>query len=332
MDAPKKTAKRVPTAVLLLNLGTPDAPTKPAIRRYLKAFLSDPRVVEAPRLLWWLVLNLVILRFRPAKLVTNYQKIWTGGESPIRRITEQQAAKVQAHLQSAGYPVTVYPAMTYGAPDIDTALDKIASEGIERVVVLPLFPQYSATTTAAAWDALHRATCHRRNLPEFRFIKRYHRHPLYTEALAQSVLDHWLSTGRQGKLLFSFHGIPKAYIEKGDPYLQDCQETVQAVVTQLGLSEEEWLVSFQSRVGREEWLTPYTDETMKKLGQQGVKGLDVICPGFSADCLETLEEIDEENRENFVRAGGSDYHYIPALNDNEAHIQLLATVVAEHLY
>lgn len=331
MNAPKKSASAETTAVLLLNLGTPDAPEKKAIRRYLKEFLSDPRVVETPRLIWWLILNLIILPFRPGKLVANYRKLWRAGESPIRCITERQAQKVQAYLQRTGHAIKVYPAMTYGNPGIGAALDQIEAEGIERVIVLPLFPQYSATTTAAAWDALHRATRVRRNIPAFSFIKRYHTHPLYIEALAQSILDHWLESGRNGKLLFSFHGIPKAYVDKGDPYFADCRETALAVTKQLGLAEHEWLMTFQSRVGAAEWLKPYTDETMRKLGKQGLQGLDVICPGFSADCLETLEEIDEQNREFFTHAGGHDFHYIPALNDNEAHIQLLARLITEQL-
>ncbi len=327
----KKNPQQHRVAVILLNLGTPDEPSVPAIRGYLKEFLSDPRVVETPRLLWWLILNLFILRFRPAKLVHNYQKIWTAEGSPIRAISEQQARLLEAHLDKGDYSVKVYSAMTYGRPSIASALQEMAREGIERLVVLPLFPQYSATTTAAAWDALHAATRTMRNLPEIRFVKRYHEEPRYIEALAQSVLDHWLATGRSGKLLFSFHGIPRAYADKGDPYPQDCAATAAAVARQLGLAEGDWLVSFQSRVGREPWLMPYTDETVKRLGQEGLQGLDVICPGFSADCLETLEEIEVENREIFTRAGGSDFHYIPALNASEAHIHALAAVVAAHL-
>ncbi len=320
-------------AVLLVNLGTPDAPTKPAIRRYLKEFLSDRRVVEVPRLIWWWVLNLVILNFRPAKLVPNYKKIWQGGDSPIRHITDQQVIKLQQRLNQCDNigPIKVAAAMTYGNPSFKNVLQQLQTEGYEQVLVLPLFPQYSATTTAAAWDALSRAMGEMRDIPQIHFIKRYYQHPRYIEALAHSVRQHWKTTGRQAKLFFSFHGIPKAYTEQGDPYDKECIETAQQVAAALALSDDQWQLGYQSRVGAAEWLKPYTDETMKSLGSTQLKGLDVICPGFSADCLETLEEIDEENREYFEEAGGTDFHYIPALNDQDVHIDLLEALVKENL-
>lgn len=324
-DATKK-------AVLLVNLGTPDEPTAPAIRRYLKEFLSDPRVIETPRFIWWFVLNLIILRFRPSKLIEPYSGIWQGGESPIRRITNQQVSKLQQRLDSnGGQQVKVAAAMTYGNPSFQTVLHELQNEGYEDILVLPLYPQYSATTTAASWDALSNALKSMRNIPQIHFIKRYYQHPLYIEALATSIRNHWNTTGRQAKLFFSFHGIPKSYSDKGDPYPEECINTAHLVAKALNLSDEEWQLSYQSRVGAAEWLKPYTDETMKALGKSNLKGLDVICPGFSADCLETIEEIDEENREYFEQSGGSDFHYIPALNDQDIHIDLLEALVKENL-
>ncbi|WP_250655447.1 ferrochelatase [Alkalimarinus coralli] len=320
-------------AVLLVNLGTPDEPTTPAIRRYLKEFLSDPRVIETPRLIWWFVLNLIILRFRPAKLVEAYKGIWKDGESPIRRITNQQVSKLQQRLDqnTNGPQIKVAAAMTYGNPSFTTVLNTLKNEGYEDILVLPLYPQYSATTTAASWDALSKALKDMRDIPQVHFIKRYYHHPLYIEALASTVREHWKTTGRQAKLFFSFHGIPKSYVDKGDPYPDECVATAQLVAKALNLSDDQWQLSYQSRVGAAEWLKPYTDETMKALGKTNLKGLDVICPGFSADCLETIEEIDEENRGYFEEAGGSDFHYIPALNDQAPHIDLLEALVNENI-
>ncbi len=318
--------------VLLVNLGTPDAPEQGAIRRYLKQFLGDPRVVEIPRPIWWLILNLIILPLRPRGLVDKYKQIWLKGGSPIKVITEQQSFSLSQRLQArAGDQVEVRHAMTYGNPSIASAVDAFIQNGVERILVMPLYPQYSSTTTAAVWDSLHRSLATRRDIPEIRFLKRYHLHPRYIEALVESIRSHWRHTGRQGFLLFSFHGIPKANIDKGDPYQRECQETAQAVATTLGLAPEQWKITYQSRVGRAEWLTPYTDETMKELGKQGLTGLDVICPGFAADCLETLEEIKEENKEYFEHAGGKDFHYIEALNAQASHIDLLEELALTHL-
>jgi len=319
--------------VLLVNLGTPDAPDQKSIKRYLNEFLSDPRVVEVPRLLWWCVLNFVILRFRPKKLVPDYQKIWQGEQSPLRKITNNQVNKLQMVLDGSLVQdkFVVKSAMTYGNPSFETAFLEMKSKGIEKILVLPLYPQYSATTTAASYDAMSRALANIRDIPETRFIKRYHNHPKYIQALAESIKAHWEKLGRQAKLLISFHGIPEEYVEKGDPYAQDCEQTTQLLVSTLGLKSDEWLQCYQSRVGTKEWLKPYTDDSMKTLGQEQQKGLDVICPGFSADCLETLEEIDGENREYFEEKGGSDYHYIPALNEQHLHIELLADLVKSNV-
>jgi len=319
--------------VLLVNLGTPDTPDQGSIRRYLKEFLSDPRVVEVPRLIWWVVLNLVILRFRPRKLVPDYQKIWQGEQSPLRKITKGQVSKLQTALDSnlGQGKIVVKPAMTYGNPSFETAFADMKAEGVEKVLVLPLYPQYSATTTAASYDAMSRTLAKIRNIPEIRFIKRYHRHDKYIHALAESVKAHWAKLGRQAKLFISFHGIPEEYVAKGDPYAADCLETTELLVNYLGLNSDEWLHCYQSRVGTKEWLKPYTDDSMKSLGKENQAGLDVICPGFSADCLETLEEIDGENREYFEQNGGSDYHYISALNDGDLHIDLLADLVKSNI-
>lgn len=319
--------------VILVNLGTPDAPTAGAIRRYLREFLGDRRVVEAPRWIWWLVLNLFILPLRPWKLTANYRSIWNGGDGPIRASTYAQARKLQNQLRGrfAGHQIHVEAAMTYGQPSLAAALASLQGQGIRRIVVLPLYPQYSATTTAATWDALMRATAGIRDLPEIRFIRDYHDHPIYIEALAQSVRAHWEQRGRRGKLLFSFHGIPQSYADKGDPYPQACATTAQKVADALGLGTRDWLMTFQSRFGSAPWLQPYTDKTVERLGREGLQGLDVICPGFAADCLETLEEINELNREIFLGHGGKDFQYIPALNETDIHIKLMRALVEEQV-
>lgn len=319
--------------VILVNLGTPDAPNASAIRRYLREFLGDRRVVEAPRWLWWFILNLVILPLRPFKLVRNYRGIWGDQDGPIRAITRTQAQKLQAQLikRFAGHTVQVESAMTYGNPSLAGALDKLRQQGIRRIVVIPLYPQYSATTTAATWDALMRATANIRDLPEIRFVRSYHNHPVYIEALAQSVRAHWEQKGRRGKLLFSFHGIPQSYADKGDPYPEACAETAQRVADALNLTPRDWLMTFQSRFGAAPWLQPYTDKTVERLGREGLKALDVICPGFAADCLETLEEINEENRAIFLGHGGKDFQYIPALNETDLHIKLLRSLVEDQV-
>ncbi|RRJ82979.1 ferrochelatase [Aestuariirhabdus litorea] len=321
------------TALLLLNLGSPDELSPAALRRYLREFLSDRRVIEAPRLVWWFVLNGVILPFRPRKLMHAYGNIWTEQGSPIRTISLQQQHALQSELNRrlGDGQVQVELAMTYGNPSITAAFERLEQAGVERVLVLPLFPQYSATTTAACFDAIARALAGRRNIPELRFIRQYHEQPAYIEALANSVREHWQQQGRQGHLMFSFHGLPLSYVEKGDPYPRQCEATVEAVVRQLGLSEQEWTLCYQSRVGIAPWLQPYTDETLIEWAKEGRSGVDVICPGFSADCLETLEEVAITNKELFEEAGGSDYQYIPALNASSAHIQLLADTAVKQL-
>jgi ferrochelatase len=318
--------------VLLVNLGTPAAPTTSAVRRFLKDFLSDPRVVEYPRLIWWLILNLVILPVRPSRSAAAYREIWTEQGSPLLVHSQAIANKLREHMTSvAEDSVHLELAMTYGEPAIADAIDKLLAKGVRRVVTLPLYPQYSGTTTAAVFDAVAREFSQLRWVPESRFINDYHDASGYIDALAASVRESWLENGRGEKLLMSFHGVPESTLRRGDPYHCQCQKTARLLAENLGLADDEWLLSFQSRVGREKWLDPYTDKTVMALGKQGLRRVDVICPGFSTDCLETLEEIVMQNAGFFSAAGGGTLHYIPALNAREDHIQFLAQLVRQHI-
>lgn len=317
--------------VLLLNLGTPDAPTPAALRRYLAEFLWDPRVVEAPRLMWWLVLHGIILRTRPARSAAMYQKIWTEEGSPLLVTSRHQAQGVSQLLASAVKgPLVVELGMRYGNPSIGSALQRLRQANAQQVIVLPLYPQYSAATTASTFDAVVDELKQWRWLPELRFINSYHDVPAYIAALADSIREQWASTGQPERLLFSFHGTPKRYFTGGDPYFCHCQKTARLVAEALGLAADRWQVTFQSQFGREEWLKPYTSEILASLGAAGIKSVDVICPGFSADCLETIEEIAMENKGVFLSAGGEQYHYIPALNERPEHLRVLADLVLQH--
>ena len=319
------------TGVLLVNLGTPDAPTTPAVRRFLKAFLSDPRVVEYPRLLWWLILNGVILRIRPSRSAKAYREIWTDDGSPLMLFSRQLADGVREQLEQRSpgeYKVEL--GMTYGEPSVANAIDRLRAAGATRLLVLPLYPQYSGTTTASVFDAVTSKLQAMRWVPESRFINQYHDEPGYIGALAASVRDYWQQHGRGDHRLFSFHGVPRYTLDKGDPYHCHCQKTGRLVAEALELSEDQWTLSFQSRVGRDEWLRPYTDETVVELAGKGIGRLDVACPGFSADCLETLEEIAMQNAEFFKDAGGEALHYIPALNARADHIDFLTTLIGQH--
>ncbi len=316
----------------MINLGTPDSPSTADVRRYLKEFLWDPRVVEVPRPIWWLVLNLVILNTRPRRSAAAYRKVWTEQGSPLLTISvAQQKALQQALSKRLAVPVKLALAMRYGKPSIGAALDELHAAGARRVLVLSLYPQYSATTTASVFDGIANELKRRRWLPELRFINHFHDHPGYIRALAESVTRHWAEHGRPERLVMSFHGIPREYFEAGDPYHCECQKTGRLLAEALGLDQGQWQLTFQSRLGPKEWLRPYTDESLRALGEQGVKKVDVICPGFSADCLETLEEIAMENRDVFLEAGGEDYRYIPCLNDSADHIVLLGDLVERHL-
>ena len=321
----------VPTGVLLVNLGTPESPSPADVRRYLKEFLWDSRVVELPRPLWWLVLNLVILNTRPRRSARAYAKVWTEEGSPLMVISRQQHVALQAALeQQPGAPVKVVLAMRYGKPSIAAGMQELRAAGVKRLLVLPLYPQYSATTTAAIVDAVADELRRWRVLPELRFINDYHEHPSYIEALADSVRRYQAVHGEPDRLLLSFHGIPQDYVDAGDPYATQCYRTAALLVQALDLPEDRWQLSFQSRLGPKQWLQPYTDHTLKSLGEKGVKNIQVICPGFSVDCLETLEEVSMENRDIFLEAGGEQYGYIPCLNDDAAHIRLFSELVSQH--
>jgi protoporphyrin/coproporphyrin ferrochelatase len=316
------------TGVLLVNLGTPDDPTTSAVRRYLAAFLSDPRVVEMPRLLWMLILHGIILRTRPARSAAAYRKVWTDRGSPLLAISQDQAAALQQQLdQQSARPMRVELAMRYGNPSIANGLERLRQANARRLIVLPLYPQYSATTTASTFDAVSKELQQWRWQPHLEFISHYHNHPDYIAALTKSVQDYWQQNGRPERLLMSFHGIPQEYTDAGDPYQDECRETASLVAEKLGLDADKWAISFQSRLGGQEWIKPYTDATLKQWGAAGVNNLHVICPGFPADCLETLEEIAVENRECFIAAGGGDYGYIPALNCSSEHIEALAKII-----
>lgn len=320
--------------VVLANLGTPDAPTPSAVRRFLREFLSDRRVIEVPRPLWWLILNLFILPFRPRRVAHLYQAVWEEKSgSPMRRILKEQCRQLAARLQGEmpAADLQVLPAMSYGQPSVASALDALQQSGVEAIVVLPLFPQYSATSTAPVYDAVQRWSAARRNLPTLTLIKDYHAHPRYITALANAIRAHRDRHGEASRLLFSFHGIPEAYAEKGDPYPLRCRETAVRVAAELALPEGSWAFAFQSRFGSQPWVQPYTDVLLQTWAKEGVESVQVICPGFAADCLETLEEIALQNREGFLQAGGKRYEYIPALNAGPDHVEALATLVQPHL-
>ena len=311
--------------ILLVNLGTPEAATAGALRPYLKQFLSDPRVVEAPRVLWWLILHGIVLPFRSGRSAAAYRKIWTDAGSPLLVNSIRQC---EALAQSLA-PMRVALGMNYGEPSIIAALQKLKAQNCRHLLVLPLYPQYAGSTIGSVFDAVVREISRWRWVPHFRFISGYVDHPRYIEVLANSVAEFQRRHGVADRLIFSFHGTPLKMLQAGDPYHCLCHKTARLTATQLRLDDSRWQVTFQSRFGREVWLQPYTDETLRALPEQGVKRVQVVCPAFSADCLETLEEIAEENREIYLSAGGEEYAYIPALNDDEAHIQFLCALIEE---
>lgn len=315
------------TGVLIINLGTPDAPTPSAVRRYLDEFLSDPRVIDKPRWLWWLILHGIILRLRPYKAAHAYQQIWTEQGSPLLTISKDQASKLQNLLNKKYSHVSVALGMSYGSPSIKTALESLQKDNVNNIVILPMYPQYSATTTASVFDAVSTELKQWRFLPTIEFINHYHDKPQYIKTLADSIRTAWKNEGQAEKLLLSFHGLPKSYLAAGDPYFCECQKTARLLATELELNDSQWMLTFQSRMGVEEWLTPYTDKTLLMLAKQGIKNIQVACPGFPTDCLETLEEINMQNRDVFLDAGGERYHYIPALNDSDEHIEMIASLV-----
>ncbi len=324
------------TGILLVNLGTPDAPTKSAVRRYLKEFLSDTRVVEIPRPIWWLILNGVILNVRPAKSAAKYATIWTDAGSPLRVYTERQAQMLGGYLgEQIKSPLKVVAAMRYGNPGIEAGIDKLKAENCTNILVLPLYPQYAASTTASTFDQVARVMMKKRNVPGLRFVRNFHDHPAFIDAIAKNVTAHWQKIGRPDfrtdKLLMTFHGVPKFHLDKGDPYHCESHKSARLIAEKLGLQKDDYLVTFQSRFGRAEWLQPYTDKTLEALGAKGVARVDVICPGFACDCLETLEEIAMEAKETFLHAGGKAFNYLPVANDSEAYVAALTSIALDHL-
>ncbi len=321
--------------VLVVNLGTPAAPTGTALRPYLREFLSDPRVIELPRWKWWPILNLFVLTTRPEKSAHLYETVWTDRGSPLALYTERQAAALAEILdREVGPPVHVAVGMTYGEPSVARALRGLREAGCTRLLVLPMYPQYSGTTIGSVFDTVARELTAWRVVPELRTIHGWHDEPGYVRALAASIREVWERPGEGGppeKLLFSFHGIPKRYFAGGDPYHCLCHKTARLVAAELGLEEGRWIVAFQSLFGREEWIKPYTADTVAALGRAGARSLDIVCPGFAADCLETLEEIDVQNRRFFTAAGGGRFRYVPALNDRPDHVRFLADLVERHL-
>jgi ferrochelatase len=328
---------RAKTGVLLVNLGTPDAPTAGAVRRYLAEFLSDPRVIEIPKLVWLLILHGIILRVRPSKSAALYQKVWTEEGSPLLAISQRQTAKLQAYIDEhqltdqKGQPVSVNLAMRYGNPSVESVLTQMHQDGIDKLVVLPLYPQYAAPTTASAFDAIVKTLSQWRYLPSLHFINTYHDNPDYIEALAESIRRDFALNGQPKRLVLSYHGMPERNLNLGDPYYCFCMKTTRLLVEKLSLAPDAVVTSFQSRFGKAKWLQPYTDVTLGALAKEGIDDIAIACPAFSADCLETLEEIEHENREVFMNAGGQSFRYIAALNDDDAHIKMMANLVKPYL-
>ncbi|MES1982305.1 MAG: ferrochelatase [Pseudomonadota bacterium] len=324
----------VKTAVLLVNLGTPQAPTREAVKPYLREFLSDPRVVEIPRAIWWLILNGIILHTRPKKSAAKYATIWMPEGSPLKVHTERQTLLLQGYLgeRTKGAPLLIEYAMRYGSPSIAEVLTSLKAQNCQRILLVPMYPQYAASAGGSVLDAVCQQLMTQRNMPALRTVKHFHDHPGYIAAAAQNIRDYWTMHGRPAKLVMSFHGLPRYTLDKGDPYHCECLKTGRLIAEALGLKKDEYIVSFQSRFGRAEWLKPYTTATLKELGQLGAGRVDVVCPGFVADCLETLEEIAQEGKEDFQHAGGGEYHYIPCLNERPDWIHALTDLVLDNLH
>ncbi|WP_407411223.1 ferrochelatase [Acinetobacter sp.] len=324
--------KKPKVSIIVANLGTPDEASVAGVRRFLAQFLSDQRVIEIPKPIWQIILRLFILPFRPKRVAEAYASVWRE-DSPMREILFEQVKQIQAQLPSQfpEFELNIVPAMSYGNPGIQQVLQNLTQDPHDHIILLPLFPQYSATSTAPLYDALAKWTLKQRNLPGISIVRDYYQHPLYIQALAQSVRDFRAEHGAADKLLMSFHGIPQPYADKGDPYADRCRITAKLVAQQLGLTEDQWAVSFQSRFGKQEWVKPYTDALLEDWAKQGVKSVQIMSPAFSADCLETLEELAIENAENFKAAGGQSYAYIPALNTRSDHLQLLSHLLQANL-
>ena len=316
--------------VLITNLGTPDAPNKKQLKVYLNQFLSDPRVIELPKILWQIILKLVILQIRPSKSAEAYKQIWTDKGSPLLDIANRQLNKIQSSFSSKNENIVFEVGMRYGNPSIPDALLKLQKKQVRRLLVLPMYPQYCAATTGSTFDEVTNVLQKWRWIPEMRFINQYFEEKNYIVALSNSIKSFWEKTSKPQKIIFSYHGIPKRYLTNGDPYHCFCLKTTRLVKEYMGLSDDEIMTTFQSRFGREEWLKPYTSETLKELPKQGIKNIHIISPGFSSDCLETLEELEEENKEYFMESGGENYHYIPCLNDHDDHIDVFVNLIKKH--
>lgn len=332
-EPPHKHDRPARAGVLLINLGTPEAPTAQALRPYLKEFLWDRRVVEIPRPVWWLILNGIILNTRPAKSAEKYASIWRPEGSPLKVFTERLAILLKGHLgERVRQPVMVDYAMRYGQPSVASRIAEMKAQGVDRLLVVPLYPQYAASSTGSALDAVWDTLLHTRTPPEIRSVRHFHDDPGYIQALRQSIEMFWAERGRPDVLVMSFHGVPRRSLDLGDPYHCECQKTGRLLAEALGLGPEQYRVTFQSRFGRAEWLQPYTSATLEKLGHAQTPRVDVVCPGFVADCLETLEEIGMEGKADFLKAGGKEYHYIPALNDRPLWVNALTDLVQNHLH
>ena len=320
------------TGILLINLGTPDEPTPGAVKRYLKQFLSDPRVIEIPKAVWWFILNGIILNTRPKKSAAKYAKIWMPEGSPLLVHTKRLAQLLRGYLgEKIKSPLVVVPAMRYGNPSILSAIEELKAQHCNRILLLPLYPQYAGSTTASSVEMVFDSLKRYRDIPALRVVKHYHDHPAYIDALASHVLAYWAKHGKPEKLLMSFHGVPRFTLDKGDPYHCECQKTGRLLAEALGLVKEQYVISFQSLFGRAEWVKPYTEPTLKELAKKGVSRVDVICPGFPIDCLETLEEIAMECKASFLAAGGKEFNYIPCLNGNDLWVKGLAQIAEENL-
>jgi ferrochelatase len=331
MAGPERGGPPAP-GVLLVNLGTPEAPTAGAVRRYLRQLLSDPRVVELPRIAWLPILYLLVLPFRPAKTARKYAKIWTSDGSPLRVYLQRQAQILKGSLgERLRALVPVVPAMRYGKPSIREGLAELRERGCDRVLVVPLYPQYASSATGSVEDEVARAMRKWRPAPPLRLVKDFHAHRAYAKAVARNVNDYWFKHGRPDRLVLSFHGVPKATIDRGDPYQAQCLESARLIATELGWNDHRTVVTFQSRFGAAQWIGPATDATLRALGKEKTGRVDVACPGFASDCLETLEEISIEGRDAFLKAGGKEFHYIPVTNDTPAWMTALAIISLENL-
>ncbi|KAF3982822.1 MAG: ferrochelatase [Methylococcales symbiont of Hymedesmia sp. n. MRB-2018] len=316
--------------VLIVNLGSPSAPTISAVRRYLKEFLWDPRVVNLPRFIWWIILHFLVLPFRPRKSLRAYKKIWQKQGSPLTFLTQQLVDKVAKQFDNSRY--TIDCVMRYGKPSITAKLEQYKKNKIEEIIVIPLYPQYSSTTTASVYDAVVAQLMQWRYIPSLRFVSDYHQHPLYIEAIAHSIEQSRVKNGNNALLLMSFHGLPEQLTKWGEPYFHQCHRTAELIAAKLLLASDQWKIVFQSRFGKAKWLQPYCIEVLQALPRQGIKKVDVVCPGFAVDCLETLEEIEIANREYFIAAGGETYHYIAALNDSASHVKAIVALITENTY